>query len=372
MAPLSLHAIDKPFISVLMPVYNSERYVADAIRSILAQSFGHFEFIVVDDGSTDNSARVVAEFAGQDIRIRQLLLPHGGVAVALNAGVEVAQGQFIARMDADDIALPERFATQLAWMERTAVDVCGSSVKKFGAEDGILWFPESHTAICHELLFRAGLLHPTVLMQADILKCHRYDEQTAFEDYALWTRLALRYRLGNVPQVLLRYRSHTQQVSRIHDVALRADLNRLRLPYFQALFPEATAEEYSALAGVAEKESFLHLTDLERAGKWLVRLAQTEDNFLRQRMADRWRATCQRSAHLGLECYRLYQQIAAQFEVEETTNSQSLWWLCRLRIGADSRLYIALRIAKHRLYGQSAWRQPPKFAWPRSNPNASA
>lgn len=332
---------DKPFLSVVMPVYNSERYVADAIRSILAQRFSHFEFIIVDDGSTDGSPALVAEFARQDARIQPLFLPHRGVAAALNAGVALAQGHFIARMDADDIALPERFAVQLEWMDRTGVDVCGSSVQRFGVVNGILWFPESHRAICHELLFRAGLLHPTVLARSEILKAHPYPE-SKFEDYALWTRLAPEYRLGNVPQILLRYRSHGEQVSRTQNVHLGAELNRLRQPYFYRFFRESTPADYRALAAVAEKERFSSLPELALAGEWLVRLAQIDDNFLRQRMANRWRGACLRSAHLGPSCYRLYGQVAERFAVASVPSARPLWLLCTLRLSSKSRLFTAL------------------------------
>lgn len=336
-----------PLISVVMPVYNAERYVADAINSILAQTYSHFEFIIVDDGSTDGSAGIVRAFAARDARIRPIFLEHGGAPRAQNVGLAAARGEFIARLDHDDIALPERFAVQLDWMRRTGVDVCGSCVKKIGAEDRLGWFPEGHQAIRHELLFRCALIDTSVLLRAAVLKAHPYNEQASFDDYELWTRLALRYRMGNVPQVLVKYRSHTQQTHLLQSAAIRADLTKFRQPYFHALFPDATGEDYAALARVAEKESFADLADLERAGTWLVRLARTPDSFLRQRMAERWQAACLKSAHLGFPVYYLYQRRAPEFGISQKPSAHKLWLACALRLKPGSRRHRLLKQIKN-------------------------
>jgi len=340
---------DHPLISVVMPVYNSERYVADAIQSILVQTYPHFEFIIVDDGSTDDSPAVIREFAARDARIHPFFLTHGGIASALNAGVALARGNLIARMDADDIALPERFVVQLAWMRRTEVDICGGCVKRFGSKNGLLWFPETHEAIRYELLFRIGSLDPTVLMRAEIIKTHLYDERAKHENYEILTRLAPHYRMGNVPQVLLKHRCHTKQIHIVQSVAFRAALSKFRRPYFHGLFPDATGQDYAALARIAECEAFTDLAELKQAGKWLVRLAQTPDNFLRQRMAQRWLAACQRSAHLGLGCYRVYRQIALQFGVAPNQRTSKLWLACVVRFRSNSRLYGYLLQVKRRM-----------------------
>lgn len=343
---------DQPLISVVMPVYNSEHYVADAIQSILAQTYPHFEFIIVDDGSTDRSVDIVRDYAGRDVRIRPLFLKHVGRSIAANRGIAMARGELIARMDADDISLPERFARQLSWMRENSVEICGSCVKRFGTQDGLLWFPETHEAICSELLFRCTLLLPTLLMRADILKTHLFNPQTHFEDYELWTRLEPNYRFGNVPQVLLKYRCHKQQSHMLESAGVRDDLNKFRQPCFHSLFPEASNQDYLALARVAEEGSFPNLKELKQAGKWLLRLAQSPDDFLRRRMAQRWLAACLRSAHLGLECYRLYGQIASQFSVTPNHMAVKLWLACALRVSSNSRFYILLAQIKRKIKAQ--------------------
>lgn len=335
-----------PLISVVMPVYNAERYVANAIRSILEQTYSYFELIIVDDGSTDDTTEIISTFATNDTRIRLICLAHGGGPRAANAGIAVARGKLIARMDADDIALPERFAVQLAWMQKTDVDICGSCIKRFGAEDGLIWFPETHEAIRHELLFRVGILHPTMIIRADILKKHPYDEKTYHDDYELLTRLAPIFRMGNVQQVLLKHRCHTQQSNVVYRDQFIAEQRQFRRTYFHTLFPQATTDDYTAIELAAEKTPAVNPVELELAGKWLARLAQTPDNFLRERMARRWLATCQRSAHLGSACYRLYRQIAPEFGFAAIKGQLKLRLMCTFRCGYESIAYKMLASAK--------------------------
>ncbi len=344
---------DQPLISVVMPVYNRERFLDETISSILTQTYPHLEFvIVVDGGSTDGSADAVRAFAARDERIRPLFLTHGSQGRARNAGIAAARGALIAHMDDDDIALPQRLSVQLEWMRRTGVDICGSCVKRFGTEDGLLWFPETHDAIRNELLFRIGLLQPSVLMRADIAKAHPYDEQAMYEDYEMWTRLAPRYRMGNVPQVLLKERCHAQQIHIVKAEALQEDQHRFRERYFHERFPEATADDHGALAQVSEKRAISNLADLARAGEWLVRLAETPDNYLRERMAGRWLSACKRSARLGMDCYRLFRQIAPRFGLAGNERQLQLRCLCTIRIAPASPVYTALASVKRGMTGR--------------------
>src|SRR5262245_3590276 len=108
--------MDSPLISVIMPVYNAERYVADAVESILGQTFQDFEFLIFDDGSQDGSLAILGKYASQDARIRLFAKPHSGYVAWLSEGIRLARGEFIARMDADDISLPQRLARQSAFL----------------------------------------------------------------------------------------------------------------------------------------------------------------------------------------------------------------------------------------------------------------
>jgi glycosyltransferase involved in cell wall biosynthesis len=306
----------RPLISVIMPVYNGASYLPAAIESILGQSYSHLEFIIVDDGSTDGSAEIVSAYARDDGRIRNVCMDHGGVARALNTGTDLARGEWIARMDSDDIALPDRLAAQLDWAERNGVDICGGQVETFGAEQRIFWFPQSHDAICAELIFRPALLHPTLLLRSHILKANPYDPESTFEDYEMYTRLGARYRLGNVPRVLLKYRRHAHQTQILNEREIRRDLGRYRFRYVYSLFPDTPLPDYLALARVADRRPMTSVSELRRAGEWLIHLAALPDRTLRQRMAFRWRRTWERSAALGPECDRIFFDFQKQFESE--------------------------------------------------------
>jgi hypothetical protein len=165
--------------------------------------------------------------------------------------------------------------------------------------------------------------------------------------------------------VLVKYRRHSQQHSKINAELDRRDQRKFRRRYFRALFPEATVEDNAALDHIFEREPFSSLVQLELAGKWLARLSQTPDNFLRRQMASRWRVVCQRSAQLGLACYRVYAQIAPQFEVAPSERKrQALWLVCALRLTPDSRWYAALASVKRRMtQPQRAEHKLGKTAW---------
>ena len=185
---------------------------------------------------------------------------------------------------------------------------------------------------------------PTALVRADIAKAHPYDESLVYSDYALLTQIAQRYRLGNLPQIVLKSRYHSQQIHVVSRIAFEDEQCTYSRLYFHTLFPDATTQDQAAFAHITDRKLFTHPADLERAGTWLARLAKTPDSFLRQQMANRWRAACQQSAHLGLECYRIYRQIAPQFDIPlDERACQKLWLLCALRLKHGSRLEALLK-----------------------------
>lgn len=343
---------DQPLVSVVMPVYNAERFVEAAMESILLQTYSPLELIVVDDGSADRSWVIIQKLAQRDARVRPLAVQHGGTSVALNTGVAAASGSYIALMDADDLALPERVAIQIDYLRRTGADVCGACVQSFSSDgetskkesdqEILLWFPESHAAIRSELLFRCALLPSAVLMRADILRAHPYVPGLVFQDYEMWTRLAPHYRLANCPRILVRYRCHAQQVSRVQKAQNQQDMAHYRRLYFFALFPEAGLEEFEAFERLALRQAHSTLADLETAGKWLLRVSDVPDVFLRKRMAERWLGACSRSAALGPACFDLYRRMAPKFDQPllcSLPNPRSLYKLrlrCLLRVAAGS------------------------------------
>lgn len=205
-----------PVISVAMPVYNGERYLAEAIDSILSQTFADFELIIIDDGSTDNSLQVLREYQKRDARIRLIARENRDLATTLNDIIGFARGKWIARMDQDDIALPHRFERQLKWLEQTGADLCGSWIQYFGAGDRRIWKTfQTDEAIKMDMLFKCPIAHPTVIMRAKLIKHLRYDKAwEKAEDYELWIRAAMAgWKMANVQEVLLLYRRHKEQIS---------------------------------------------------------------------------------------------------------------------------------------------------------------
>jgi glycosyltransferase involved in cell wall biosynthesis len=214
--------MDSPMISVLLPVYNAERYVAEAVQSILDQTFDDFEFLIVDDGSTDSSRAILEEFAARDRRIRLVSRPNTGYVVALNEMLGRARGELVARMDADDAALPERFERQLAYLaEHPECLALGSRVTVIDPEGlplAVMTDLLEHDEIERALLVGLGaaIYHPSVMFRKKpVLELGGYrKEYYLAEDLDLFLRLGERGRLANLAEPLLRYREHMSKVGR--------------------------------------------------------------------------------------------------------------------------------------------------------------
>jgi len=218
---------DTPRVSVILPIYNGEPFLADAVGSILAQTFRDFELIAIDDGSTDASWDTIDRFARADSRVTALRQANAGMVTALNRGLSLARGELIARMDQDDVAHPERFVRQLAFVDaHPDVSVVGSAVTligKAGERIRDVDYPSTPDAISEFLERGSPLAHPAVMMRRDAVRavgCYRAAYRYA-EDYDLWLRMAEKYRLANLPDRLLRYRDHAAKQSSLYAVEQR-------------------------------------------------------------------------------------------------------------------------------------------------------
>ena len=210
-----------------MSVYNNAPHLALAIESILAQTVADFEFLIVDDGSTDGSAEIIDAHAARDGRIRASHGPNRGLVASLNHMVDEARSPLIARMDGDDVALPRRFERQLAFLDTNPdhgvvgtwtsdIDGAGRPYPLKGDDQ-----PSSHEAFLRVLETGPLLCHPSVIMRRDLVRAvggyHRAFAHC--EDYDLWLRLAERTRIASIPERLLLYRHTSGQVSSRHAVA---------------------------------------------------------------------------------------------------------------------------------------------------------
>lgn len=225
-------------VSVIMPVCNAENVVKTAVESILAQSLSDFEFIIVDDGSTDQTVKVIRSF--KDNRIRLVCQSQKkGVAATLNTGLRQTTSPYIARMDADDIAHKDRLAIQINYLDRHHdIGVVCSWVKiidKEGKETGCLHYPTSDKRLKRLLFRRNCIIHPTVVVRkAFLMQYGGYDEDLeGAEDYDLWLRLALHTRFHTVSRELLWYRLSSGSVSyqenrRILTMTVKAKIKAMR------------------------------------------------------------------------------------------------------------------------------------------------
>lgn len=212
-----------PAVSVLMPVYNGDRYLGEAIESILNQSFTDFEYIIVEDGSSDNTPSILKDYAAQDSRIVLINNEQNlGLPKSLNKGLSYARGRYVARMDADDISLPERLKTQIEFMEKHPnIGALGTAVRRIDSEGRpikTMVLPTHHGVILWRLCFGTPFVHPTMLIRRELLtKVNGYDVDFAnAQDRELWQRLSAASRLANLPDVHLLYRDHLEGVSKKH------------------------------------------------------------------------------------------------------------------------------------------------------------
>jgi glycosyltransferase involved in cell wall biosynthesis len=209
--------MDQPVISVVMPMRNASRFLNESIASIRTQSFANLEFLILDDASTDDSLVIAGLHARVDPRIRILPLSPSGVAGALNQGISAARGRFIARMDADDVALPDRLAQQLAAMEADpSLAALGSNVATIDVGGTITGRSDVPPTDLRAALLRENcMVHSSVMLRrAELLAAGGYRTQFRLcEDYDLWLRLSEQYELRNLPDILMHYRHHDGQTS---------------------------------------------------------------------------------------------------------------------------------------------------------------
>jgi glycosyltransferase involved in cell wall biosynthesis len=231
--------MDQPLVSVIMPAYNAEKYISEAIESVINQTYQNWELIVIDDGSTDNTAAIVNTF--YDKRIKTLLESNAGQSLQLNKGIAIAKGRYIAIAHADDINLPNRLALQVSFLEKNAsIGVLGSKIKIFNENHhyNMLEFPEN-TDECYGMLFYANpIAHPAVMIRNGILIQTeiRYNENhKAAEDYNLWIRLSEKTKIANLPICLVLYRTHKNQTSNLKKVEEEKVVNESRLLLIEQL-----------------------------------------------------------------------------------------------------------------------------------------
>lgn len=239
---------NQPLVSVVMPVYNAGPFVQRAISSILNQTYKNIEFIIIDDGSTDESVQVINSI-NDDRIVRVFFDEHKGIVDALNLGIDMAKGEFIARMDADDECILTRIEKQVTYLQNNLeIGMCGTQYMAIGGRRRAL--PVTHDEILSHLYNACPFWHPTVLFRTNLFKSLglKYDKRFEFaEDLELWSRVCLVMKTANLPNKLIKYRFH--EGTHLKHLPLVAELNKtIREKYIKQSHPELTDEVVKALS----------------------------------------------------------------------------------------------------------------------------
>lgn len=226
-------------ISVLIPVYNSERTIRTTIDSVLGQTFPDFELLLLDDGSVDKSPEIIKSY--MDIRVKYIPCPHDFIKT-LNYGIDIAQGKYIALLDHDDLMLPHRLKVQYEYMEDNPnIAVCGGYMHSFGMYSHLMKVPLKHLDIIKTMIIHCPMMNPTAFIRRSVLLKNnlRYSDGYSFAaDFKLWSDIAQIGEMANIPEVFTLYRTYPEQTSIKYQVASEEAAGRIRLEvveYFLSL-----------------------------------------------------------------------------------------------------------------------------------------
>ena len=300
----------RPKVTVFIPVYNREQYVGEAIESILAQTFSDFEILLVDDGSTDHSVDKIRSFS--DPRIR-LVCNEGnlGIPKTRNKGVELARGQYMAMLDSDDRAYPERIEKQVAFLDLHPEYAQIGSWCRMMNEQGIPLKkikrqPAHPEEIKAELLFRCAMSNRSIMARTAILQEYRYrNDYPRCQDYELHVRLAKHYKLGNLPECLVYGRIHPQQITGqttdLGDTKKREIISK-QLKELGVTFSQDDLDPHLMLSRMRKMQFTPDASYMRWAEEWLLRLLQAnqsaryyEPHVFSKILLNKWAHTCWRA-----------------------------------------------------------------------------
>jgi len=294
-----LHISSAPKISVLMPVYNGARYLRQAVESILAQNFREFEFVIIDDGSTDSSLEILRSYRDSRIRIARNEI-NLGLIQTLNKGLDLVRSDLVVRMDADDISVPHRLSHQFEFMSHhPEIGICGGRVMTFGDSLPAVWRPPTDPSqIKAKLFFENCLAHNTVAIRKSFLSRFSLSYEAGFphaEDWRLWWQASNYFSIANLTEILVLYRSHAESVSAssslaqyetgkkiIHDIRLyhHLPIDESATPIFYSRFYKPLLSSISTL--LAAEKGLKGLSD------WNIRTNSFDHKYFIQNVRETW------------------------------------------------------------------------------------
>jgi glycosyltransferase involved in cell wall biosynthesis len=326
-------------VTILLPAYNAEKYIKTAIKSILNQTFTEFELLIINDGSTDKSVNIIETF--KDKRIQLIHNPANlGLIKTLNKGIDLTKGKYIARMDADDIAMPERLEKQLLFLEKNPEYALVGTQANFIFGDKLsntLFSMETNSEILPVLsLFSCPFIHPSVMIKTNILKEFYYNEGfTTAEDYELWTRILKKYPCANLPESLLQYRIHDNNISTTQNDKQIDSVRRIyeaNLEHIQMPYTEADLDIYLKISGSYHKE--ITLSDLKNIKSWLNKMqsfllkkGKYKERIIREVIKIVWFQVCSKVRYNGIEVFFIY-LFQQDFQKSKLTSVLKLFVQC--------------------------------------------
>ncbi len=306
----------QPAVTVLLPVHNAKDYVGQAIQSILDQTFRDFELLIINDGSTDRSRDAIASF--RDERIHFVNNESNLKLIAtLNKGIDLAAGKYIARMDADDISLPQRLQRQVDFMENHPdVGVCGSWFETFGNQHHVVKYPGKDEDIRIMMLYQTPFCHPSIIFRKEVFDKHGIRFLPEFihaEDYEVWVRLAGCTRFANIPEALLRYRLHSTSVSSSHQSVQEKNTLKIIRMVFEKAGMKVSDDEIRLFREVAYSHFKPEREFVLGAERILAMLVESNsrthflpEKALKQFAFKKWLHLCYNTTSLGTWVYDIF------------------------------------------------------------------
>lgn len=250
--------ISEPLVTVLMPVYNGENYLREAIDSILYQTYINFELLIINDGSNDSSEEIILGY--EDSRIVYVKNEQNIKLIAtLNKGLEIAKGKYIARMDADDVSILSRLDKQVRFLEENpTIGLLGSAFEIIGKESKT-FYPTADHEIRFSLLFLNTFLHSSVLFRKELCVANNlyFDNKYIHgEDYKLWTELMFKTNVSNLDEILVKYRVHENQISQVHSKEQIEITQKIQKEYLETAGFELTAQEFEMIQNSRHLKTF--------------------------------------------------------------------------------------------------------------------
>jgi glycosyltransferase involved in cell wall biosynthesis len=323
-----VNSYTQPLVTVLMPVYNAEDFLREAIDSILTQTYTNFEFLIIDDGSNDNSDNIISSYKDERIRYRKNERNLALIAT-LNKGFELANGKYIVRMDADDVSMPMRLEKQIEILENNAeIGVVGCWIKRFGAENKIVEFPTQNDEMKASMFFFNPISHPGVTIRKSLIDENQLKFNKHYlhaEDYHFWFQCFQLTQFYNIPEVLLNYRVHPQQMGFI---APKASLDSTRKIKREALtlFGEtfSVEEENEWVNIVYNQPSFDQLTihTIEKVIESNRIKKVVNEEILERKLAKPWKNSFLVLDKISKETYKIYTKSPMQLQVVFTTKQK--------------------------------------------------